>query len=65
MSLIFLSTWSICWVSQGGHSEPILLLEIFLPEHSFMLKVMGLGGGSCDFSVSQSPLGLDFGTLDN
>ena len=22
------------------------------------------GGGPCDFSVSSSPLGLDFGTLD-
>ena len=25
---------------------------------------MWLGGGPCDFSVSPSPFGLDFGTLD-
>ena len=25
---------------------------------------MGWGGGPCDFSVSPSPLGLDFGTSD-
>ena len=25
---------------------------------------MGWGGGPCDFSVSPSPFGLDFGTLD-
>ena len=24
----------------------------------------GVGGGPCDFSVSPSPLGHDFGTLD-
>ena len=24
----------------------------------------GWGGGPCDFSVSPSPFGLDFGTLD-
>ena len=24
----------------------------------------GVGGGPCDFSVSPSPFGLDFGTLD-
>ena len=33
-----------------------------------MLKSYGVGGGvggdPCDFSVSQSPFGLDFGTLD-
>ena len=32
-----------------------------------MLKscgVVGGGGGPCDFSVSPSPFGLDFGTLD-
>ena len=31
------------------------------------LKVMGGGGGvggTCDYSVSPSPFGLDFGTLD-
>ena len=26
--------------------------------------VGGWGGGPCDFSVSPSPFGLDFGTLD-
>ena len=34
---------------------------------SLRLKVMGWGGwcgGPCDFSVSPSPFGLDFGTLD-
>ena len=31
-----------------------------------MLKSYGvvMVGGSCDFSVSPSPFGLDFGTLD-
>ncbi len=31
-----------------------------------MLKSYGWvgGGGPCDFSVSPSPFGLDFGTLD-
>ena len=24
----------------------------------------GVGGGPCDFSVSPSPFGLDFGTMD-
>ena len=28
-----------------------------------MLKSYGVGGGPCDFSVSPSPFGLDFGTL--
>ena len=34
--------------------------------YSFMLKSYGwwVGGGPCDFSVSPSPFGLDFGTLD-
>ena len=34
--------------------------------HSSCLKVIGGGGvgGPCDFSVSPSPFGLDFGTLD-
>ena len=38
------------WMSQKGHSS--------------CLKVMGWGGGPCDFSVSPSPFGIDFGTLD-
>ena len=29
-----------------------------------MLKSYGVGGGPFDFSVSPSPFGLDFGTLD-
>ena len=30
MSLITLSTWSIFgWMSQGGHSKPLLLLALF------------------------------------
>ena len=29
-----------------------------------MLKSYGWGGGPCDFNVSPSPFGLDFGTLD-
>ena len=29
-----------------------------------MLKSYGWGGGACDFSVSPSPFGIDFGTLD-
>ena len=29
-----------------------------------MLKSYGWVGGPCDFSVSPSPFGLDFGTLD-
>ena len=54
------------WVSQGGSSGPLLLLAfLYQPEHSFMLKSYGVGGGGpCDFSVSPSPFGLDLGTLD-
>ena len=44
------------------------MIKTFLPEHSFMLKSWGWGGwwgfGPCDFSVSPSPFGLDFGSLD-
>ena len=50
-------------MSQGGHSEPLLLLELFYQSAPSCLKVMG-GGGPCDYSVSPSPFGLDFGTLD-
>ena len=53
------------WMSQGGHSEPILLLALFYQSIPSWLKVIGGGvGGPCDFSVSPSPFGLDFGTLD-
>ena len=54
-------------MSQGGHSEPLLLLALFYPSTPSCLKVrIGGGGvgGPCDFSVSPSPFGLDFGTLD-
>ena len=53
-------------MSQGGHSEPLLLLALFYQSTPSCLKVMGGGGvgGPYDFSVSPSPFGLDFGTLD-
>ena len=54
-------------MSQGGHSEPLLLLALFYQSTPSCLKVIGGGGGvggPCDFSVSPSPFGLDFGTLD-
>ena len=50
-------------MSQGGHSEPLLLLALFYSTPS-CLKVVGGVGGPCDYCVSQSPFGLDFGTLD-
>ena len=56
------------WVSQGGHSEQLLFFALFYQSTPSCLKVMGgwVGwvGGPCDFSVSPSPFGLDFGTLD-
>ena len=54
-------------MSQGGHSEPLLLLALFYQSTSLCLKVMGGGGGGggpCDVIVIPSPFGLDFGTLD-
>ena len=54
-------------MSQGGHSEPLLLLALFYQGTPSCLKVMGWGGGGggpCDFGVSPSPFALDFGTLD-
>ena len=58
-----------CWMSQGGHSEPLLLLALFHQSTPSCIKVRGGSGGGgvggpCDFSVSPSPFGLDFGTLD-
>ena len=51
------------WMSQGGHFEP-LLLALYQSTPS-SLKVIGWWvGGPCDFSVSPSPFGPDFGTLD-
>ena len=66
MSLISLSTWSIFWLDESrGSFWATFTNSTFLPEHSFILKSYGwVGGGPCDFSVSQSPFGLDFGTLD-
>ena len=52
------------WMSQGGHSEPLLLSALFYESTPSCLKVMGGVGGPCDFSVSPSPFCLDFGTLD-
>ena len=56
------------WMSQGGHSEPLLLLALFYQSTPSCLKVMGgvVGwvGVLCDYCVSPSPFGLDFGTLD-
>ena len=53
------------WMSQGGYSEPLLLLALFYQRTPLCLKVMGVWwggvGGPCDFSVSPSPYGLDFG----
>ena len=54
-------------MSQGDHSELLLLLAPFCQSTPSCLKVIGWwggGGGPCDFSVSPSPFGLDFGTLD-
>ena len=52
-------------MSQGGHSETLLLLALFYQSTPSWLKVMGWGGGGpCDYCVSPSPFGLDFGTLD-
>ena len=57
-------------MSQGGHSEQILFFALFYQSTPSCLKVMGGWGGwggvggPCDFSVSPSPFGLDFGTLD-
>ncbi len=76
MSLISLSTWSN--FESRGSFWAIFTLSTFLPEHSFMLKSWGwvhagshvvmcrlpCGGGPCDYCVSPSPFGLDFGTLD-
>ena len=59
-------------MSQGGHSEQLLFFALFSWSTPSCLKVRGgwggvvgwWGGGPCDFSVSPSPFGLDFGTLD-
>ena len=70
MSLISLSTWSI-FLSQGDHSETLLLLALFYQSTPSCLKVRGGGGGGggvggpCDYCVSPSPFALDFGTSDS
>ena len=59
-------------MSQGDHSEPLLLLALFYQSTPSCLKVGGGNeqvamwwvGGPCDYCVSPSPFGLDFGTLD-
>ena len=57
---------AIGWMSQGGHSEPLLLLALFYQSTPSCLKVGGgvVGGGPSDYCVSPSPFGLYFGTLD-
>ena len=58
-------------MSQGRHSEPLLLLALFDQSTPSWLKVgvgneqaaMWWGGGPCDYCVSPSPFDLDFGTL--
>ena len=48
-------------MSQGGHSEPLLYQSTL----SCVKVRSGAGGcGPCDFIVSPSSFGLDFGTLD-
>ena len=53
-------------MSQGGHSEPLLLFALSDQSTPSCLKVRGGGGGGvggpCDYSVSPSPFSLDFGT---
>ena len=54
-------------MSQGSHSEPLLLLALFNQSTPSCLKVRGGGGGvggPCDYCVSPSPFDLDFGTFD-
>ena len=53
-------------MSQEVHSEPLLLITLFDQRAPSRIKIMGwwVGGGPRDFSVSPSPFGLDFGTLD-
>ena len=48
-----------------GHSEQLLLLELFYQSTPSCFKVRGglVGGGPCDYSISLSPFGLDCGTL--
>ena len=55
-------------MSQGGHSEPLLLLTLFYQSTSSCLKVVGGGvggvggvGGPCDYCVSPSPKNWGFG----
>ena len=59
------------WVSREGHSEQLSFFALFSWSTPSCLKVGGGvgwggggGGGLCDYCVSPSPFGLDFGTLD-
>ena len=53
------------WMSQGGHSEQLLFFALFYQSTPSCLKVVGGGvDGPCDYCVSPSSFGLDFGTLD-
>ena len=45
-------------MSQGGHSESLLLIALFYQNTPLCLKVIGWGG------VNPSAFGLLFGTLD-
>ena len=46
MSLILLSTYSIFWLDESrGSFLATFTISTFLPEHSFMLKSYGWGGG--------------------
>ena len=59
MSLISLSTWSIFFggMSQGGHSEPLLLLALFYQSTPSCSKVMG-GKWECAGGHAELPLDL-------
>ena len=52
-------------MSQGGHSEHLSLFALFYQSTPSCLKVIGWGGGPCDYCVSPSPFDLDFGTSDS
>ena len=56
-----------CWMSQGGQSEPLLLLALFYQSTPSWLKVMGGGGVVLVAHVilvsAQVPLVLTLGLL--
>ena len=49
------------WMSQGGHSEQVLFFALFYQSTPSYLKVVGWGGGPCDYCVSPSPKNWVFG----